>query len=76
MSANDHQPHFHEGGLIQEYSRPIPWWLKAMYIVLPIWGVIILFAYWGGSWGWMDPGTWRSLQEASQTGPVLPEKGL
>lgn len=69
MSTNDHEPHLHEGGLIQEYSRPIPMWLKMMYVVLPILGIWILFMYWNGSWGFMDPGTWQSLQEASCTRP-------
>jgi len=70
MSHKDDKPHFHEGGLIQEYSRPIPLWLRLMYIILPIWGVVILWLYWSGSWGIMDPGTWQSLQEASQTTSV------
>lgn len=44
-----------------------PWWLRASYVLVPIWGLIILALYWNGSWGWLDRGYWHELQEAANT---------
>lgn len=42
-------------------------WLKATYIILPIWGVISFFIFWNGSLGWWDRGYWDQLQRAANT---------
>lgn len=46
---------------------PIPRWLITTYIVLPIWGIITLYLFWNGSWGWLDRGYWQQLQQAADT---------
>ena len=42
-------------------------WLKATYIILPIWGVISFFIFWNGSHGWLNRGYWDELQRAANT---------
>lgn len=42
-------------------------WLKATYIILPIWGVITFLIFWNGSHGWLDRGYWDQLQRAANT---------
>ncbi len=48
-------------------ETPIPRWLLWTYITLPIWGLITLYLYWNGSWGWLDRGYWQQLQQAADT---------
>ncbi len=48
-------------------NGPVPNWLKWTYITLPIWGIITFFLYWNGSWGWLDRGYWKQLQQAANT---------
>ena len=45
----------------------VPKWLIWTYILLPIWGIIVLFLYWNGSFGYLDRGYWEELQEAANT---------
>lgn len=42
-------------------------WLKATYILLPIWGLATLYVFWNGSHGWLDRGYWDQLQKAANT---------
>lgn len=42
-------------------------WLKATYLILPVWGVITFILYWNGSHGWLDRGYWHQLQRAANT---------
>lgn len=48
-------------------ETPIPRWLLWSYLLLPIWGIITLFLFWNGSWGWLDRGYWQQLQQAADT---------
>lgn len=41
--------------------------LYISYIVVFVWGIWALFAYWNGSHGWLDRGYWQQLQEAANT---------
>jgi len=52
---------------ITSLDAKVPRWLKLTYIILPIWGVIVLFLYWNGSHGWLDRGSWKELQQAANT---------
>ncbi|MBA3236798.1 MAG: hypothetical protein H0T62_00410 [Parachlamydiaceae bacterium] len=45
----------------------VPLWLKLAYVFLPIWGVIWLFFFFNGSYGWFDAGYWNQLQKAALT---------
>ncbi len=52
---------------IESYDAPVPTFLKWTYITLPIWGILVFYLYWNGSWGWLDRGYWRQLQNAAKT---------
>jgi hypothetical protein len=52
---------------IKSRDAKVDGWLKFFYIVLPIWGFIILALYWNGSKGWLDRGYWNQLQKAANT---------
>lgn len=45
----------------------VPRWLKAIYMVLPIWGIFWFFTFLNGSCGWLDRGYWNQLQRAALT---------
>lgn len=53
--------------LIASKDEAVPKWLLTTYIVMPIIGLVVLFLYWNGSWGWLDRGYWGSLQKAANT---------
>lgn len=44
-----------------------PRWLFWSYILLPIWGLVVLYFFWNGSYGWLDRGSWQELQQAANT---------
>lgn len=48
-------------------ETPVPRWLLWSYCLLPILGLIILYAFWDGSFGWFDRGAWGALQQAANT---------
>lgn len=48
-------------------ENPVPRWLIATYIIMPIIGIIIFVLYWNGSSGWLDRGYWQQLQKAANT---------
>lgn len=52
---------------IASYDNPIPGWLIATYIIMPIIGIVGFALYWNGSHGFLDRGYWRQLQEAANT---------
>ena len=53
---------------ISEYNNtPVPTWLKILYAILPVWGVVFGMYFMDGSQGWFDRGHWHDLQEAAQT---------
>lgn len=45
----------------------VPGWLLFSYGFLPIFGLIILYYFWDGSFGWFDRGAWSALQQAANT---------
>ena len=49
------------------HDKPIPKFLKVIYLVLPIWGVIWWGLYWNGSQGFLDRGYWCELEKAAGT---------
>jgi|APSaa5957512535_1039671.scaffolds.fasta_scaffold633806_2 hypothetical protein len=58
----------YSGGEIKEIpDTKVPKFLKLLYLILPIWGIIWFFLYWNGSNGYLDRGHWRELQEAAKT---------
>lgn len=42
-------------------------WLLVLYFTLPFWGILWLYLFWNGSWGWFDRGAWNQLQQAANT---------
>jgi hypothetical protein len=52
---------------ITSYVGVVPKWLKAVYILAPIWGIVWFCFFWNGSYGWLDRGSWNQLQRAANT---------
>lgn len=52
---------------IRSADAPIPRFLYWIYILLPIWGVVVFFLFWNGSTGWSDRSHWAELQSAAET---------
>lgn len=60
---------------LEEYGEPgivsadakVPRWLKATYIILPIFGILAWYYFINGSHGWLDRGYWGQLQRAANT---------
>jgi hypothetical protein len=53
---------------VREYEDTnVPTFLKWVYVILPIWGVIWWWLYWDGSTGALDRGKWQQLERAAQT---------
>lgn len=70
MTTDDDKTHeldFYEGGTITSDHNRVPTWLKWVYIIMPIWGIIWLFLYWNGLSGWLDRGYWIQLEKAANT---------
>ncbi|NGX58394.1 MAG: hypothetical protein K940chlam3_01301 [Chlamydiae bacterium] len=57
-----------------EVDKGAPLWLNLVYIFVPIWGIVVFFLYWNGSYGWLDRGYWEQLQKAANT--TFPAKEL
>lgn len=56
------------GHEVYEYlDTPVPTWLKWVYVIMPIWGIIWFAFLWDGSTGWMDRGHWEQLEAAANT---------
>lgn len=73
MNDKVEDPH-HEGEIelygdpsIATYDAKVPGFLKLIYIILPIWGIVTFYYFWNGSLGWFDRGYWRELQIAANT---------
>lgn len=45
----------------------VPRWMKWMYVILPIGGIISFFFFWNGAWGWWDRGYWAELEKVANT---------
>lgn len=52
---------------IVSLDRPVPKWLRIVYVIVPIWGLTCLYLYWNGTTGWLDRGYWHELQIAANT---------
>lgn len=52
---------------IYSADAPVPGWLKWTYVVMPIIGFIWFYFFWNGSYGWLDRGHWKQLEEAAKT---------
>ena len=76
MSDDNEEHDIHEYGeaYIRSANAPVPKWLIATYIILPIWGVITFMLFWNGSRGWLDRGYWEQLQHAANT--TIPQQNV
>lgn len=52
---------------IATMNAPVPGWLIANYIFWPIFGIVLFYLFWNGSYGWLDRGYWQQLQRAANT---------
>lgn len=64
---SDHEEEFYGDPGIASKNGSIPRWLKLTYLILPFWGLICLYLFWNGSFGWWDRGYWSQLQKAANT---------
>ena len=48
-------------------SPPTPFYLKLSYILCISWGIVWMWMFWSGSWGWLDRGSWQGLEKAANT---------
>jgi hypothetical protein len=69
---SDNEPKYevedYAGHEVQELvGVPVPTFLKWVYAILPIWGLIWLWFYWDGTQGALDRGSWQELQQAANT---------
>lgn len=54
-------------GVPASEEPPVPRWLLCVYYILPIAGLVFLYAFWDGSFGWFDRGAWSALQQVANT---------
>jgi len=66
-TSDDDDLDIYADGSITSADAKVPRWLKWVYVVLPIWGVLWFFMYCNGSSGWLDRGYWGELQKAANT---------
>ena len=56
------------GGEIKEYANTtVPTFLKCVYVIMPIFGIVWTLTFWNGSAGWFDRGYWYELENAANT---------
>ncbi len=68
MADEKPKTQFYSGEEIEELSETkVPRFLKWLYILLPIWGLVWAFMYWNGSSGVLDKGQWHGLEKAAKT---------
>ncbi len=48
-------------------KHKIPVFLLLTYLIVLVWGIWALIAYWNGSHGLLDRGYWQALQKAANT---------
>lgn len=67
MSEIEEDIEYYGDQYIASKDAKIPSWLKWVYLILPFWGVLWMFFYWNGSFGWVDRGYWNQLERAANT---------
>jgi hypothetical protein len=67
--VDDHNELYtYSGDQIHELEgTKVPTFLKWVYALLPILGLIAWYKFWNGSEGWMDRNHWKQLQQAART---------
>jgi hypothetical protein len=45
----------------------VPAWLKGVYGILLVWGVVWFILNFDGPWSYVDPGAWKELEKAAHT---------
>jgi hypothetical protein len=66
MNDKQDEPLYEEDRIPSGHAK-VPKFLIAVYIILPIWGLLSMYYYWNGSTGWLDRGYWKQLQIAANT---------
>lgn len=62
-----HVSRYGDNEVSEYHDTPVPTFLKYVYAILPVWGIIWFFLYWDGSYGWLDRGYWKELQSSANT---------
>ncbi|MBB64398.1 MAG: hypothetical protein CMO81_04985 [Waddliaceae bacterium] len=56
------------GGEIKEFANTkLPSFLKISYFFIALWGFVWLYMFWDGSFGWVDRGYWKELEQVANT---------
>lgn len=71
----EHLDFYADGSLVSADAK-VPKWLKWVYIIMPLWGILWFFLFWNGSTGWLDRGYWGELQKAANTTTTNPFKEI
>jgi hypothetical protein len=56
-----------DGEILELKQSKIPRWLKWVYLIVPLVGLLWLGYFWQGSRGQLDRGHWKALQQAAET---------
>jgi len=65
--SEENELFFYGDPKIASRDAKVEGWLKFSYLFWPLWGIVWWILYWNGSWGWLDPNYWGSLQKAANT---------
>lgn len=69
--SREPQPHevsdYADHEILEWKDTRVPTFLKFVYVILPIWGVMWWHFFWNGSTGWLDRGFWGDLQHSANT---------
>lgn len=52
---------------IASMDAAVPKWLIGTYVVVFFTGILWLFLFWDGAYGWFDRGYWFQLEKAANT---------
>lgn len=55
------------GGSPPSAHHSVPRWLIFSYVATTILAFVLLLLYWNGSFGYLDRGYWKELQEVANT---------
>lgn len=63
----DSHAEFYGDSGVASKNEKMPRWLKYSNWFFVFFGIVWLFFFWNGSYGWLDRGYWSELQRAANT---------
>jgi len=67
IQEEDSEIEFYGDPGIASKNEPVPKWLKFNNWFWVAFGLVWLYFFWNGSYGWLDRGYWSELQRAANT---------